>query len=111
MTVPTTGSCRYCSVPLNDPDRTSQHETDGVCNFCAGYTPPETTAQRLDVLVNKIDLVRHDGNEILQALPADAPLFAVTDVVVALNHLRQAAVALDRANDALEADAAKAVTR
>ncbi|GAB5895887.1 hypothetical protein OKHIL_16940 [Mycolicibacterium mageritense] len=109
MTIQT--ECKHCTVPLNDPTRTSQHETDGVCGFCADYTPPETPAQKLDVLVNKIDLVRHDGNEILQALPADAPLFAAADITIALCHLRRATVLLDKATDALEADAAAEVTR
>ncbi|MDW5609267.1 hypothetical protein [Mycolicibacterium sp. D5.8-2] len=76
-----------------------------TCAFCAVYVPPETAAQQLDVAVNRIDLIRSDGNEILRGLPADAPLFAVADLVSALCHLRQAAVAFDRASDALEADA------
>ncbi|MCF6386525.1 hypothetical protein L2K20_06040 [Mycobacterium sp. MBM] len=94
--------CQHCTVPTP--------AGQSVCGFCADYTPPATPAQRLDVAVNKVDLVRHDVNEVLSALPADAPLMAVVDVVTALNHLKRAAVALDRATDALEADAA-AVTR
>ncbi len=107
MTVPTpTASpvprqCRHCTVPTNGAD---------VCPFCSTYTPPATIGQKLDVLVNRIDIVRADGNDILQGLPADAPLFAVTDLVVALNHLKRAAVSLDKASNALEADA-EAVTR
>ncbi|WP_421876783.1 hypothetical protein [Mycolicibacterium wolinskyi] len=104
MTVPTPGSCRHCTVPLNDPARASQPETDGVCTFCADYTPPETTAQRLDILVNKVDLLRHDLNKELQGLPTTAPLMAVVDLVTALGHLREAAVLLDKATDQLEAD-------
>jgi hypothetical protein len=88
--------CRSCTVPI---------DTGDTCSFCATYTPPETTAQRLDVLVNKIDLVRHDLNVELQGLPADAPLMAVVDLVTSLGHLRQAAVALDKCTDSLEADA------
>lgn len=99
MTIQT--SCTSCTVPV---------ETGNTCAFCASYSPPETIAQRLDIAVNKVDLLRHDLNEALRELPADAPLFAVTDLVVALNHLKRAAVALDKATDALEADA-KAVTR
>lgn len=94
--------CSSCTVPV--PADTA------ICAFCTSYVPPETIGQQLDVLVNKVDLIRADGNDILQALPADAPLFAVTDLVVALNHLKRAAVAIDKASDALEADAA-AVTR
>ncbi|MDW5613241.1 hypothetical protein [Mycolicibacterium sp. D5.8-2] len=96
MTTHTTG-CKHCTVPTP----TGQD----VCTFCASYTPPETPAQRLDVAVNRIDLLRRDINGVVQDLPADAPLFAVADVVTALGHLRQSAVLLDRANDVLEADA------
>ncbi|AHC27825.1 hypothetical protein TS71_20740 [Mycolicibacterium neoaurum] len=77
-----------------------------VCAFCATYTPPETAAQRLDIAVNRIDLLRHDLNEELRGLPAATPLFAIVDIVTALGHLRQAAVALDKATDTLEADTA-----
>lgn len=108
MTIQT--ECKHCTVPLNDPARTSQHETDGTCTFCADYTPPETPAQRIDVAVNRVDLLRHDVNEVLRGLPINAPLMAVVDIVTALGHLRQAAVALDRANDQIEAAAAE-VTR
>ena len=88
--------CRHCTVPTGDSD---------TCSFCATYVPPESPAQRLDVAVNRVDLLRHDINAVIQDLPTDAPLFAVADVVTALGHLRQAAVLLDRANDVLEADA------
>ena len=94
--------CRHCTVPTS--------AGQDACSFCQSYTPPETVAQRIDVAVNKVDLLRHDLNEILRELPESAPLFAVADIVVALGHLRRAAVALDKATDALEADA-KAVTR
>ena len=90
-------SCRHCTVPVENGD---------VCTFCSTYTPPATAGQRLDIAVNRVDLIRADLNNELRQLPADAPLFAVTDVVIALGHLRQAAVALDKASDALEADAA-----
>ena len=93
--------CKHCTVPVDSGD---------TCAFCATYTPAATTSQRLDVLVNKIDLVRHDLNEELRGLPTAAPLMAVVDLVTALGHLRQAAVALDKCTDAIEADAAE-VTR
>ncbi|MFV8232588.1 hypothetical protein [Mycolicibacterium fortuitum] len=93
--------CPSCTVPTAG---------GGLCAFCESYSAPETAAQKIDTLVNRVDIVRHDGNDILQGLPADAPLFAVTDLVVALNHLKRAAVALDKASDALEVDAAE-VTR
>lgn len=86
--------CKHCTVPV---------DTGDVCSFCANYTPPETPAQRLDVLVNRLDLLRHDFNETLQALPTDAPLLSVADLVVALGHMRQAAVLVDKVSDALEA--------
>ncbi len=74
-----------------------------VCTFCANYTPPETVAQKLDVMVNKADLLRHDGNEVLRDLPTDAPLLTVADLVTALGHMRKASVLLERVADALEA--------
>ncbi|WP_241472135.1 hypothetical protein [Mycolicibacterium neoaurum] len=55
-----------------------------------------------DQSVNMVDVVRHDLNELLQTLPRTAPLFACLDLVTALGHLRQAAVLIDRAADALE---------
>ncbi|WP_418601588.1 hypothetical protein [Mycolicibacterium sp. SCSIO 43805] len=97
----TVTECQHCTVPTGGSE---------VCSFCATYIPPETPAQRLDVAVNRVDLLRHDINGVVQDLPTDAPLFAVADVVTALGHLRQAAVLLDRANDTLEADS-EAVTR
>ena len=55
-----------------------------------------------DQSVNMVDVVRHDLNELLQTLPRTATLFACLDLVTALGHLRQAAVLVDRAADALE---------
>lgn len=94
MTVPTTTQCRHCTVPVVGGN---------VCTFCDSYVPPETAAQRLDVAVNRIDLLRADINRALLEVSSTAPLMAVVDVVTALGHLRQAAVALDRATDQLEA--------
>ncbi|MGE0219661.1 hypothetical protein [Mycolicibacterium sp.] len=94
----TISECRHCTMPTAGA---------AVCPFCATYTPPESPAQRLDVAVNRVDLLRHDINSVLQELPADVPLFAVADIVTALGHLRQAAVLIDRANDVLEAAAAE----
>lgn len=95
MTVPTTTKCRHCTVPVDHGD---------VCTFCATYTPPVTVAQHIDVLVKKVDLIRVDGNKVLRELPSSAPLWSVVDLVAALNHLRLAAVLLDRATDRIEAD-------
>lgn len=86
--------CKHCSVPV---------DTGDSCTFCSSYTPPETAAQRLDVAVNRVDLLRHDLNEILRELPTDAPLFAVADLTIAVCHLRRAAVLIDKASDQLEA--------
>ncbi|BBY19018.1 hypothetical protein [Mycolicibacterium litorale] len=60
--------------------------------------------QRLDTIVNLIDRVRLDLNGILRESLQDAPLFAVSDVVAGLGHLRQAAAFIDRASDVLEAE-------
>lgn len=87
--------CRHCTVPVAIGD---------VCSFCDSYTPPETIAQQLDVIVNKIDLVRADGNTVLQSLPREVGLFTVVDLVGALGYLRQAAVLIDRVSDALDAE-------
>lgn len=93
--------CTSCTVPVDSGD---------TCNFCSNYTPPQTVPQKIDVAVNKVDLLRHDVNHILREIPSDGPLMAVVDVVTALGHLKRAAVALDRATDALESDA-QAVAR
>lgn len=101
-TIAQSSQCRHCTVPVP--------AGQDVCGFCATYTPPETPAQRLDVVVNRVDLLRHDLNELFQEIVATAPLFAVVDVLAALGHLRHAAVAIDKAADAIEADH-KAVAR
>ncbi|WP_082963399.1 hypothetical protein [Mycolicibacterium peregrinum] len=93
--------CKHCTIPIDSGD---------TCAFCATYTPPATISQRLDIAVNKVDLLRHDLNEELQSLPTSVPLMACVDLVTALGHLKRAAVALDRATDQLEAAAAE-VTR
>lgn len=101
MTLPVPGAsleptqCQLCMVAV---------DSDDVCAFCQTHTPPSTQAQQFDVLINRIDLVRHDGNDILQQLPPHAPLFAIVDIVTALSHLRLAAIALNKATAALEAD-------
>lgn len=85
-------ACKHCTVPVDDGE---------VCGFCQSYTPPESVAQRLDVAVNKVDLLRHDLNEILRELPDDTPLMAIVDIVTALGLLRRATVSLDKATDAI----------
>lgn len=96
--VPVPQQCPSCTVPTGD---------GGMCGFCATYTPPETPAQRLDVAVNRIDLLRHDLNVELRGLPTTVPLMAVVDLVTALGHLKAAAVALDKCTDQIEAAAAE----
>lgn len=90
----TVTECRNCTVPVTNGD---------LCTFCTTYTPPETPAQQLDVAVNRIDILRHDLNAILDSLPPDAPLFAVADLTTGICHLKRAAVAIDRSADQLEA--------
>ncbi|MBP2455192.1 hypothetical protein [Mycolicibacterium lutetiense] len=74
------------------------------------WTAPEsarTAALALDTAVNVVDLVRHDLNATLREA-STMPLFAVSDLVAALGHLRQAAVLIDRCADQLEATDAEA---
>ncbi|OKH65398.1 hypothetical protein EB73_21905 [Mycobacterium sp. SWH-M3] len=96
-TIDASPHCRHCTVPVP--------AGADVCSFCATYTPPETPAQRLDVAVNKVDILRHDLNALLNALPADAPLLGVAGLTIGICHLKRAAVMLDRAADQLEAAA------
>ena len=67
--------------------------------------PPIDTALAFDRLVNLIELARSDGNELLDKLPADAPLFGCADLATAICHLKRAAVAADRAAEQIEAAA------
>jgi hypothetical protein len=90
--------CKHCTIPT---------DTGDTCAFCAEYSPPATAPQQLAVLVNRLDLLRHDGNEILRELPTGSPLFAVADLTIALCHLRRAAVLIDKATDTLEAAEAR----
>ncbi|MGP4058881.1 hypothetical protein ACTWP6_29390 [Mycobacterium sp. 4D054] len=65
---------------------------------------PEVT-DHLDAAVARIDSIRADINAVIRELPEDVPMFALVDIVNALWNLRNASVLLDKANDALEADA------
>lgn len=56
-------------------------------------------SQQIADITKVIDQLRSAGNDALRHLPADAPLFAVADLVAALGHLKQAAVSFDRATD------------
>lgn len=102
--VPQASQCKHCTVPTDGAD---------VCSFCSSYTPPgpePTAPQRLDDAVNRIDLIRANVNAVIRDLPDASPMFAIVNVVNALWNLRNAAVLLDKATDALEADA-QVVTR
>lgn len=70
----------------------------------------QSTAQRLDDAVNRIDLVRADINAVIRDMPEDSPMFVIVDIVNALWNLRNASVVLDKATDTLESDA-EAVAR
>ena len=61
--------------------------------------------QRLDDAVSRIDQVRAGINALIRDLPDDTPMWAIVDTVNALWNLRNASVLLDKATDALEADA------
>ncbi|MED5813860.1 hypothetical protein VST63_15990 [Mycolicibacterium sp. 050232] len=88
--------CRHCTVLTEGADE---------CTFCQQYVLPDTepAPRRLGAMTAQIDTIRAEVNTVLRGLPADAPLFAVTDVVAGLNLLRLAAVALDKAADTIEA--------
>ncbi|MBN7452614.1 hypothetical protein I3U53_21450 [Mycobacteroides abscessus subsp. abscessus] len=80
---------------------------DGICAFCANYTPPTRQpepADHLDAAVQRINAVRADLNAVIRSLPDDTGMFVIVDVVNALWNLRNAAVLLDKAGDALEAE-------
>lgn len=71
------------------------------CDVCR-----DGAVRRLDAAVKLIDLARTEGNAVLCALPADAPLFSVVDLVSALGHLRQASVLIDSVAESLNTEAA-----
>ncbi|WP_199254457.1 hypothetical protein [Mycolicibacterium mengxianglii] len=91
--------CKHCTIPVHAGD---------VCTFCRNYVPPVRTPETDDYLqaaVVKIDSIRTDVNTVIRELPDDTPMFAIVDIVNALWNLRNAAVCLDKATDALVADA------
>lgn len=97
--------CKHCTIPVDSGD---------TCAFCADYSPPPpepTITQRLDASVNMIDLARGDINAVMRDLPEDTSMWVIVDITNALGNLRNASVLLDKATDALEADAAAEVTR
>jgi hypothetical protein len=104
MTTITPALCKRCTVPVyGDGD---------LCTFCRNYVPPTRTPEtvdHLDAVVTKIDSLRTDINAVIRDLPDDTPMFAIVDIVNALWNLRNAAVCLDKATDALEADAVAAL--
>lgn len=64
-----------------------------------------TVPQLLGDTTKLIDSIRADVNSVIRDLPDDSPMFAIVDIVNALWNLRNASVLLDKAADALEADA------
>lgn len=69
---------------------------------------PDAHPQSADIesllaeLVTGIDQSRCDLDTAAKAMPDDAPLFAVVDLVVAIGHLRQAARRVERAGRAVQ---------
>ncbi|OBK12968.1 hypothetical protein A5637_20660 [Mycolicibacterium fortuitum] len=75
-----------------------------VPTVSAPAIPTQTDiALALDQAVNMVDLIRGDLNKVFPTISESAPLFAVVDILTALGHLRHAAVAIDKAADAIEA--------
>jgi hypothetical protein len=70
--------------------------------------PPTRTdiSLLLDRATNLADLARADVSKLLPELPADTSLWVHVDLVQAIRHLLRASILIDRAADALEADAA-----
>lgn len=94
----TTTLCTRCTVPTTGSD---------LCPFCRNYVPPARTPEpddHLHAATVAIDGIRHNLNDVIRGLPEDVPMFALVDIVNALWNLRNAAVLLDKATDALEAD-------
>lgn len=63
-------------------------------------TKPPSDTQRLDDVLNRIEDLRTTINEVLQAQPADAPLFMCADLVIGLCHLKRAEEVIERASEA-----------
>lgn len=68
-------------------------------------------ANILDDMVFWIDSIRAEINQVIREFPDDVPMFTLVDIVNALWNLRNASVLLDKASDALEADAMGGLTR
>lgn len=105
MTIPATGAAPV-PFPVDSTTRPCCSGIGGHTQMCATLD----VSLRLDTAANLIELARGDANTALRAVPADAPLFAVVDLVAALGHLRQAARLIDRAGVAIDRSS-EAVTR
>jgi hypothetical protein len=68
----------------------------------ATLTDRHESTSALDRIVTLVDQSRHELQGVLAVLPDSAALFACIDLVTALDHLRLAAVAIDKAADQLD---------
>ena len=93
---PAAQDCIHCTVPTANPD--------GICIFCADYTPPAegdpAVGELADAYSTAVTVADRLG-ELASQLPADVPLWGVVDVVTAAAHLRAAARLIDRAAEAV----------
>ncbi len=68
---------------------------------------PTDTALMFDRATNLADLARGDISKLLPTLPDGTSLWVHVDLVRAVHHLRQAVVLIDKAADAIDAEAVK----
>lgn len=68
---------------------------------------PTDIALMFDRATNLADLARGDVSKLLPTLPDGISLWVHVDLVRAVHHLRQAVVLIDKAADAIEAEAVK----
>ncbi|SUA04723.1 Uncharacterised protein [Mycolicibacterium fortuitum] len=73
----------------------------------APAVPPTDIALVFDQATNMADLARGDISKLLPTLPDNTSLWIHVDLVRAVHHLRAASVLIDRAADAIEAEAVK----
>jgi hypothetical protein len=80
--------CRHCTVPTEGGD---------VCAFCASYEAPSQFALILSEVRTHTRYAVEDATDSIDALPEDAPLLAVADVVAARAHLIAAQRLIEKA--------------
>lgn len=113
--------CTDCTVTF-DHCRPNQHPVESTYRPCCNVIGAQHAANcpaavsggdELDValafdrLANLIELARNDGNELLDKLPADAPLFGCADLATAICHLKRAGAAVERSADQIAEAVAK----